>query len=312
MSVLITGATGMLGRELVHELAAKGETVKILARDTRRAKELFSGLEILRGDITESNLGLLNNPHIEAVYHLAALLNLGGRHKDELWDINVVGTQNVIKFMKLYDIPYLLFCSTAYTQGRNYYEESKLIAENYIEKSGLKATIFKPSIIVPSSKTFTAEKPQHLYVVIRMLARVHRRMEIVRKAVEGTLRLPPKRISFRIKAAPSATLDMVPADWVARKMASVQDGREYMLTSQRPVPIAKLMNWIGEVLFLNLEPETDFRMTPVEALFDRLAKPFLVYVEDSPKFKPSFNDSPIISRKFIERTVVSCLDCFPQ
>ena len=307
-AVLVTGGTGTLGRELIPNLVARGQKVRILARDTKKAEELFSGLEILKGDVTEDNLGLVANPRVDAVYHLAGSLDLSEKHRDDLWNVNVIGTQNVIKLMKLYEIPHLYFCSTAYTQGRNYYEETKATAENWVRESGVKYSIFKPGIFVPNSKTFEVAKPQHFYIAARLWARLHRRAEPIRKKVENKLHLPPKQISCRIKGDPSATLNLVHVDWIAEKMASVQDEGVYMLTSQRPLRVSKLLEWLGEVLFLNLTVEPEFKMRPHEALFDRLAKPFLVYVQDDfSRFKHSFNDCPAISREFIQKTVINSI-----
>jgi len=308
MTVLVTGGTGTLGRELIRNLVARGQKVRILARDIKKAEELFSGFEILKGDVTEDNLGLVANPRVDAVYHLAGFLDLSEKHRDALWNVNVVGTQNVIKLMKLYEIPHLYFCSTAYTQGRNYYEETKAIAENWIRESGVKYSIFKPGIIVPNSRTFEIDKPQHLYIAARLWARLHRRAEPIRKKLEGTLHLPPKQISCRIKGDPGATLNLVQVDWIAEKMASIQNEGVYMLTSQRPLRVSKLLEWLGAVLFLNLKVEPEFKMKPHEALFDRLAKSFLVYVQDDfSRFEPSFNDCPAIIREFIERTVINSI-----
>jgi len=308
LTVLVTGGTGMLGRELIHNLVARGQKVRILARDTKKAEALFSGLEILKGNVTEDNLGLVANPHVDAVYHLAGLLDLSEKHRDDLWNVNVAGTQNVIKLMKLYEIPHLYFCSTAYTQGRNYYEETKAAAENLVRESGVKYSVFKPGIIVPNSRTFEIDKPQHLYLAARLWAKLHRRAEPIRGKIENKLHLPPKQINCRIKGDPSATLNLVHVDWIAGKMASVQDEGVYMLTSQRPLRVSKLLEWLGEVLFLNLKVEPEVKMRPHEALFDRLAKPFLVYVQDDfSRFKHSFNDCPAISREFIEKTVINSI-----
>lgn len=307
-AVLVTGGTGTLGRELIPNLVARGQKVRILARDTKKAEELFSGLEILKGNVTEDNLGLVANPRVDAVYHLAGSLDLSEKHRDDLWNVNVIGTQNVIKLMKLYEIPHLYFCSTAYTQGRNYYEDSKAIAENWVRESGVKYSIFKPGILVPNSRTFEVDKPQHLYIAARLWARIHRRAEPIRKKIENKLHLPPKQISCRIKGNPSATLNLVHVDWIAEKMASVQDEGVYMLTNPRPLRVSKLLEWLGEVLFLNLKVEPEFKMRPHEALFDRLAKPFLVYVQDDfSRFKYSFNDCPAISREFIHKTVINSI-----
>nr|WP_189939588.1 NAD(P)H-binding protein [Streptomyces aurantiogriseus] len=47
--ILVTGATGTIGSELVRQLAARGEKVRALARDPAKAR-VPSGVELVRGD----------------------------------------------------------------------------------------------------------------------------------------------------------------------------------------------------------------------------------------------------------------------
>ncbi|MFF3846518.1 NAD(P)H-binding protein [Streptomyces sp. NPDC002328] len=48
--ILVTGATGTIGSELVRQLAARGEKVRALVRDPAKAAGLPSGVEVARGD----------------------------------------------------------------------------------------------------------------------------------------------------------------------------------------------------------------------------------------------------------------------
>ncbi|MEU0672733.1 NAD(P)H-binding protein [Streptomyces sp. NPDC006172] len=48
--ILVTGATGTIGSELVRQLAARGEKVRALLRDPAKAAGLPSGVEVARGD----------------------------------------------------------------------------------------------------------------------------------------------------------------------------------------------------------------------------------------------------------------------
>ncbi|AKZ53731.1 putative hydroxylase [Streptomyces ambofaciens ATCC 23877] len=50
--VLVTGATGTVGRQVVAELLARGHAVRALTRDPARAA-LPDGAEVVRGDLTE-------------------------------------------------------------------------------------------------------------------------------------------------------------------------------------------------------------------------------------------------------------------
>jgi uncharacterized protein YbjT (DUF2867 family) len=49
-TVLVAGGTGLLGRHVVRELAARGHAVRVLARDPSRARALAPGAEVVRGD----------------------------------------------------------------------------------------------------------------------------------------------------------------------------------------------------------------------------------------------------------------------
>jgi len=51
--ILVTGGTGKLGRRLVADLVARGERVRVLTRDARRAEGL-SGAEIVVGDLRDA------------------------------------------------------------------------------------------------------------------------------------------------------------------------------------------------------------------------------------------------------------------
>ncbi|MGV9410008.1 NAD(P)H-binding protein [Nocardia sp. NPDC003693] len=51
--IVITGATGTIGGEIVRQLAARGERVRAVTRDPERAA-LPAGVEVVRGDYTDS------------------------------------------------------------------------------------------------------------------------------------------------------------------------------------------------------------------------------------------------------------------
>ncbi|MEU6044448.1 NmrA family NAD(P)-binding protein [Streptomyces griseus] len=52
MTILVTGATGTVGRRVVEQLLERGEHVRALTRDPARA-ELPAGVEVVRGDLTD-------------------------------------------------------------------------------------------------------------------------------------------------------------------------------------------------------------------------------------------------------------------
>ncbi|GAJ21343.1 unnamed protein product, partial [marine sediment metagenome] len=130
MAILVTGAGGFLAKALIPCLLEKGDIIYGLYHKPPAPKLSPLG-QVLVGDILKEGLGLEHcPPAIDAIYHLAARLDLTDNKK--VWEANVVGTRNVLSFMKSHNIPRLLFMSTAYTQHRNSYEVSKEQAEKNV------------------------------------------------------------------------------------------------------------------------------------------------------------------------------------
>jgi len=147
MAILVTGASGFVGRALIPKLLAQGHTVYGLSRHPPAAAP---NLIPLAGDITQPDLALARVPgDIDIVYHVAGKLKLGKDKDGSIWETNVTGTKNVIAFCRRNNISTLKFVSTAYTQGRNTYEKSKELCELMLSECDIpKVTIFKPSVIM--------------------------------------------------------------------------------------------------------------------------------------------------------------------
>jgi dihydroflavonol-4-reductase len=101
-SALVTGATGLLGNNLVRALAARGHRVKALARSLAKAKEQFAGLdvEIVEGDMNDVSAFNEALRGVDVLFHTAAFFRdsyKGGRHWDELYRVNVTGTEALLK-----------------------------------------------------------------------------------------------------------------------------------------------------------------------------------------------------------------------
>ncbi len=95
---LITGATGFIGRQLTHDLVAEGRRVRVLARNQRKAWDLFGDhVEISLGDVTDSDSLTQACRGVETIYHIAGTYRFGLRHSRELWETNVDGTENLLR-----------------------------------------------------------------------------------------------------------------------------------------------------------------------------------------------------------------------
>lgn len=126
-TVLITGANGFVGSNLVDHLLARGDNVIATdfvneddALNLRDARD-HGAYEYMRVDIRDlDQLMALDERPIDLVYHLASVV--GVRHYMEdpltLIDVVVLGTRNVIKYCEAAGVR-LVFTSTSEIYGRN-------------------------------------------------------------------------------------------------------------------------------------------------------------------------------------------------
>ena len=191
MRVLLTGATGFLGKELYSNIREAGHTVLGLSRH---------GPDVV-GDITKPDLGLKHPPKVDAVVHSAPLLSFSQHNREKLFKVNTEGTFNVCRFCLNNHIPYLAYISTAYVCGdfkgtwkeehfdkwqtfRNPYESSKFQGEMVVRSlPKLKSSIIRPSIIIGRSTDGKATAFEGFYAPIRAIAKCMALME-------GKLKLP--------------------------------------------------------------------------------------------------------------------------
>lgn len=100
-SAFVTGATGLLGNNLVRLLVSHGIRVRALARSRKKAEKQLAGLpvEIITGEMTNVAVFAEELRGTEVLFHTAAYFRdsfKGGRHWKELYDTNVRGTADLL------------------------------------------------------------------------------------------------------------------------------------------------------------------------------------------------------------------------
>jgi dihydroflavonol-4-reductase len=169
MNILVTGATGHVGINLVRALINKGYRVKVLVHRSERGLE---GLDVekVRGDILDINSLCRACTGVDQIYHLAAHISLSGRNRALCYEINVKGTSNVITVCRRKDIKRLIHFSSIHSleqepldkpvdesrplinhRRATDYDRSKSEGEKLVRNAiqdGLNAVIINPTAII--------------------------------------------------------------------------------------------------------------------------------------------------------------------
>ncbi len=95
MTVVVTGASGHLGGNLVRALLSQGRTVRAMVHHDRRA---IAGLDVetIAGDLTDFDSLKRAFQGVDTVYHAAALISLTSHEWAKLEATNIEGVRNVL------------------------------------------------------------------------------------------------------------------------------------------------------------------------------------------------------------------------
>lgn len=170
--VLITGATGFIGSNVVKNLIKeKAYTIVAVVRkdkDYKNVNELKNnGVILIKGDFYDKKIidKVFNQFPVNFVIHIAALRGAGQGDKKQFLKVNVEGTENLLAASLRYKIKRFVFCSSVGVfgtipreipagintelMGDNEYHLSKILAEMKVNEfitKGLDAYIIRPAI----------------------------------------------------------------------------------------------------------------------------------------------------------------------
>ena len=160
---LVTGGSGYFGNIVVRQLAERGVRVRVF--DLRDSSDRPAPVEFLRGDIRNPEDVRAALRDVEVVHHNVALVPLA-KAKQEFWNVNVAGTENLLAACQEAKIKKLIHLSTsaifgapennpvteetapapAEEYGRAKWEGEKRVREAV--RRGLDATIIRPRTIL--------------------------------------------------------------------------------------------------------------------------------------------------------------------
>jgi thioester reductase-like protein len=269
-TVFLTGFPGFIAGRLVERLARKDVQFYLLVQKrfvekaiaevesiAQRSQTPLENFALIAGDITRDDLGIeaedleTLREEVTDVFHLAAVYDLAVE-KDLAYKVNLEGTRNVNQFARsVKSLQRYNYISTCYVAGkregrvleselehkagfRNYYEETKYLAEMEVErlKEELPVTIFRPSVVVGDSQTGETAKYDGIYYLIHYL----------RKA--------PGLLRFINVGNTQVKLNLVPVDFVVNAISALSEdetsiGKTIALADPDPLTTAQLFDAIA-------------------------------------------------------------------
>jgi len=143
MTILVTGATGNVGRQVVEQLTKRGAKVRALVRDPSKAR-FPAGVEVVQGD-------LLDIDSVRSAFSgVSTLFLLNGVVADEftqaLIALNVAREVGIERFVYLSVIHSDIYVNVPHFAG-------KFGVERMIEQMGLNATILRPAYFMSNDLT---------------------------------------------------------------------------------------------------------------------------------------------------------------
>ena len=252
--IIITGATGFVGEEVVKQARAAGYPVRAIVRDPQRASWLTEryGVELFHGNV-------LYGPSIEGamrdakcVIHLVGIIHEWRENTFER--VHAQATQNVIEESKKAGVKRFVHMSALGTRenARSRYHQTKWQGEEAVRKSGLAWTIFRPSFIYGPKD-----------VAINTLAKLVRRLPFTPVLGNGNTKIQPISVENVAKAFVGAVRNDESVNRVydlcgpeAFTWNELYDKLQAVLGVQKPkvhlpLPIARLQAGVLESILAN-------------------------------------------------------------
>src|SRR5215472_13732644 len=272
-TVFVTGFPGFIAGRLIERLIRDAARFFLLvqpplvARAQRELEQLVLRAKtepeffVVEGDIAEENLGLAPEDlaavrsETTRIFHLAALYDLAVP-RDLAMRINLEGTQNLNRLARsLPNLRRYNYISTCYVAGkrkgvileaelehhagfRNYYEESKYLAELEVDrlKGELPVTIYRPAVVCGDSQTGETAKYDGVYYLIHYLLRM------------------PRFVSRLNIGNEKVALNLVPVDFVVDAIATLASesraaGKTVQIADPSPLTTRQLCDELARIIY---------------------------------------------------------------
>lgn len=165
--MLVTGGAGFTGSHLVRALVADGHSVRVIARNAARARDILPAeVELIEGDITNPDVVARAMQGMQVVHHLAAAYREANIPDQRYREVHVDATRLLLQAAQAENVRRFVHCSTVgvhshiatppadeswpHTPGDVYQatkSEGELLALSFQREHGLPVTVVRPVAI---------------------------------------------------------------------------------------------------------------------------------------------------------------------
>jgi UDP-glucose 4-epimerase len=129
MKMLITGGAGFIGSHLCDKFTKEGHTVlcldNFMSGNLTNVRHLldYRNFKLIKGDIRDPDLLEKIMREVDTVFHLAAQVHVDRSYVEPklTYDVNVMGTQNILESARMHDIKRVIHTSTSEVYGSAQY-----------------------------------------------------------------------------------------------------------------------------------------------------------------------------------------------
>lgn len=152
--LLLTGATGSVGRALLRRLTVAGEPVRCLVRDPRGLGSDRVRVQIALGDLADPPSFRNAMRGVRTVVHLAAAIR--DQPAGSIEELNGIATWRMVHAAERAGVEHFVFMSSlgAARHDRTRFLRAKALAESAVLASDVRHTVFAPSMIYAPGDMF--------------------------------------------------------------------------------------------------------------------------------------------------------------
>lgn len=161
MKAFVTGATGMLGNNLIRLLLTKGYDIKALVRSKEKAQKLLANLDItlVQGDMENVEAFATELEGADLVFHTAAYFRESykkGDHWPKLKAVNIEGTRALLEASEQHKVKKVIYVSSSGTIGSSsagLADESTMASGDSLENDYFRSKVEADAMIAEFLKT---------------------------------------------------------------------------------------------------------------------------------------------------------------